>query len=166
MKLILETGRLKLREFSFADTQFIIELLNSPGWLRFIGDRNVKSEEQAKHYIQHRIVKFYLEFGYGFYQVVKKEGEIPIGMCGIVNRDHLDCPEIGFAFLPEYMGCGYAYEIAKPTLEYATTTLNIKRIGAITIPGNDRSIKLLEKIGLKYKETITKNGEEFLVFSN
>lgn len=166
MKYILQTDRLRLKEFTLADTNFIIELLNSPGWLQFIGDRNVKTEEQAKVYIQSRILKNYNELGYGFYLVEMKEEGTPIGMCGIVKKERLECPEIGYAFLPQYMGLGYAYEIAKPTLDYAITVLNIQTIGAITIPSNERSIRLLEKIGLKYKKTISKNNEEFLVFGN
>lgn len=168
MKLILETERLRLREFSLKDKEFIVELLNSPGWLQFIGDRNVKTAEQARNYLENGPMKSYRENGYGLYMVEKKDDNQGIGMCGILNRDTLDHPDIGFAFLPAYNGKGYAYEIASATLTYATHQLNLPTIAAITAPGNARSIRLLEKIGLRFSKTITlpNSTEELRLYSN
>lgn len=160
---ILETERLRLRKFTLGDTKFIIELLNSPGWIEFIGDRNIKTEEQATAYLQNGPMKSYVQNGYGLSMVETKEG-IPIGMCGIINRDTLEHPDIGFAFLEEFTGQGYAYEIASATLSYAMNTLKISKIVAITLPGNTRSIKLLEKIGMKPVKKILQNGEELILF--
>lgn len=160
---ILETKRLRLRKFTLNDTKFIIELLNSPGWIEFIGDRNIKTEEQAITYLQNGPMKSYVQNGYGLSMVETKEG-IPIGMCGIINRDTLEHPDIGFAFLEEFTGKGYAYEIASATLSYAMNTLKISKIVAITLPRNTRSIKLLEKIGMKPVTSFLQNGEELILF--
>src|SRR5687767_3229567 len=116
MKQILETERLRLREFTLNDTAFIIELLNSPGWLKYIGERNVKTEEQAINYLQNGPMKSYLENGYGLSMVEKKVDDTPIGMCGIIRRETLDNPDIGFAFLPGYEAQGHGYEIASAVL--------------------------------------------------
>ena len=160
---ILETERLRLRKFTLGDTKFIIELLNSPGWIEFIGDRNIKTEKEAIAYLQNGPMKSYVQNGYGLSMVETKEG-IPIGMCGIINRDTLEHPDIGFAFLEEFTGQGYAYEIASATLSYAMNTLNISKIVAITLPRNTRSIKLLEKIGMKPVTSFLQNDEELILF--
>ncbi|MGZ3838578.1 MAG: GNAT family N-acetyltransferase [Flavisolibacter sp.] len=168
MHYILETERLGLRTFTLDDTAFIIELLNSPGWLQFIGDRNVKTREQAMAYLENGPMKSYIQNGFGLSLVERKEDGIPIGMCGIVKRDTLSHPDIGFAFLPEYNGKGYAMEMAEATLAYARDTLGLPTILAITLPENSRSIRLLEKIGLSCKGTFSyPNSQEALkLFSN
>ena len=119
MKNILETERLLLREFSTEDASFIIELLNSPGWIKYIGDRNVKTPEQASEYLLNGPIKSYAVNGYGLWLVEKKDDQAKIGMCGIIRRETLKDPDIGFAFLPEFSGKGYAYEIAKACLDHA-----------------------------------------------
>jgi RimJ/RimL family protein N-acetyltransferase len=163
---VLETERLRLRHFTLHDTKFIIELLNSPGWIEFIGDRNVKTEEQAIQYLQNGPMKSYHENGYGLSLVETKDGQ-PIGMCGIIRRANLEYPDIGFAFLKEFTTKGYAFEIASATLNYATGTLKLSKILAITVPHNISSIKLLEKIGMKFVKRFTnENGEELFLFEN
>src|SRR5215210_8708442 len=102
MNYILETDRLRLRQFTLQDTSFIIELLNSPGWLKFIGDRNVKSEPQARNYLENGPLKSYQEYGYGLSMVERKTDNQAIGMCGILKRQTLEHPDIGFAFLPRF----------------------------------------------------------------
>ena len=168
MKYILETVRLRLREFTIRDTAFIIELLNSPGWLQFIGDRNVKTKEQAKHYIEDVPLKSYIENGYGLWLVEYKNDNKAIGMCGIINRIFLDHPDIGFAFLPRDHGNGYAAEIAGATMDYAKQQLHISHITAITAKDNEKSIRLLEKIGLQFTGTVNYPGtnEELLLYSD
>lgn len=148
MNYILETERLRLRELTPADTAFIIELLNTPGWLQFIGDRNVRTGEQAIAYLQNGPLKGYREHGFGMWRVETKADGTPIGMCGIMKREHLEHPDIGFAFLPQYNGQGYAYEAASASLSYAKEALGIEQVAAIVLPGNTSSIKLLEKLGL------------------
>lgn len=166
MKNILETERLLLREFSTEDASFIIELLNSPGWLKYIGDRNVKTLEQASEYLLNGPIKSYAVNGYGLWLVEKKDDQAKIGMCGIIRRETLKDPDIGFAFLPEFSGKGYAYEIAKACLDHAKNTLGIKTISAITVPYNESSIRLLEKLGLSMQRTIMLPGstEELLLY--
>ncbi len=153
MKTVLDTNRLLLREFTLEDTLFIVQLLNTPGWLQFIGDRNVKNEAQAIAYLENGPLKSYRDNGYGLYAVIRKQDNLCIGMCGILRRDTLEYPDIGFAFLPEYMGKGYAFEAASVTLEYAQQ-LQLPTICAITHPANNASIKLLEKIGLSFINSI------------
>lgn len=168
MKYILETERLTLREFTVADAPFILELVNSPGWLQFIGDRNIKTTDQAIAYLQNGPIKSYAENGFGLALVEIKDGKIPIGMCGIIKRDNLDKPDIGFAFLPSFTGKGYAFEMANATLSYAVNQLKMPVIYAITVATNLRSIRLLEKIGLKFIKKINapKDNEELLLYSN
>ena len=159
MKYIFETERLRVREFNTGHTAFIIELLNTPGWLEFIGDRNVRTEEQARSYLENGPMKSYRENGFGLYMVETKQTNIPVGMCGILKRDTLDHPDIGFAFLPQHAGLGYAKEIAKATLNYADSALNMARLLAITKPNNRRSIRLLESIGFTYSGTFQTKDE-------
>lgn len=153
MNKILETERLIIREFELADADFILRLLNSPNWLKFIGDKDVKKIFDAKTYIQKNLINSYKSNNYGLWLVMKKEANIPIGMCGIVNREKLNHPDIGFAFLPEYENLGYGLESATAVINYAKYNLNIKTILAITDVNNKASIKLLNKIGLRFKES-------------
>jgi RimJ/RimL family protein N-acetyltransferase len=167
MDYILTTERLTLRQFKNEDAPFILELVNTPGWLAFIGDRNIHSEVDAVNYLQNGPIKSYRENGFGSSMVELKDGT-PIGMCGILKRDSLENPDIGFAFLPVHMGKGYAFEMAKATLDHATHQLKLKTICAITNPENVRSIQLLEKIGLKPIKRIPSPTDEaeLMLYSN
>lgn len=155
MKKICETERLYLREFVEADAPFIVTLTNTDGWLKYIGDRNTKTEELAKIYLQNGPIQSYASNGFGLWMVVLKANNIPIGMCGIVKRHPYPQPDIGFAFLPEYSGKGFATESANATLWYAKTALGFTNIVAIVMPENTKSIQVLEKIGLQLKGSIT-----------
>jgi RimJ/RimL family protein N-acetyltransferase len=155
MKYILETERLRLRQFELADTEFIIELVNTPGWLKFIGDRNVKTTEDAVRYLQNGPMKSYQENGFGLWSVVLKENKRPIGMCGILKRDSLENPDIGFALLPEFIGKGYAFEMALATVNHANNKLGLKTLSAIAMPSNEKSIQLLEKIGFTFTKVVS-----------
>src|SRR5689334_3796325 len=134
MNYILDTERLRLREFVPEDSPFIIELVNTPGWIENIGDRNIHTNEDAERYLRNGPMKSYVMHGFGLYLVEKKEDNISIGMCGIIRRANLDGPDIGFAFLPEYEGKGYALEVAAATLRYAKERLKIPVMRAITLP--------------------------------
>lgn len=168
MKIILETERLLLREFGISDTSFIIELVNSPGWLAYIGDRNIKTAEQAQTYLLNGPIKSYAQNGFGLWLVALKTELVPIGMCGILKRETLDNPDIGFAFLPEYTGKGYAFESAAATMAFAKDVLQLSTISAITVPENKASINLLEKVGLKLIKPFQFEGkdEKLLLYSN
>ncbi len=166
MKKILETERLFLREMTLADAPFMLELLNTPSWLAYIGDRGVYTIEQAERYLQEGNLKSYAEHGFGFYLVVVKETGHLIGMCGLVKREGLDDIDIGFAFLPAFTGKGYGYEAASATLVYAKNTLKLARVVAIVHPDNEASISLIKKIGMVYeKQVVLPTGKELLLFA-
>ena len=152
---ILETDRLVLREFNAGDAEFILTLLNTRGWIEFIGDRNVKTVEDAKTFLETGLIKSYKENGFGLWAAILKNTNTPIGMCGLVNRKSLEDTDIGFALLPEYTLFGYGYEMTRATLNYAHRVLEISKIVAITDPKNISSIKLLEKLGLEFEKIIT-----------
>ena len=163
---ILETERLVLREYVLTDAPFIIRLMNSPGWLEFIGDRNVQTVADAKAYLQDRLMPGYSNAGFGFWMVELKADRKPVGMCGFVQRDYLDHVDIGFALLPEYAGKGIGYEMAQACMEYGRNNLNFKTILGITVPENIASIALLKKLGLHFERThMLSESEELLVFS-
>jgi [ribosomal protein S5]-alanine N-acetyltransferase len=163
--MVIETKRLILREFNTDDAAFLLVLMNSPNWLRFIGDRGVRSSISARKYITNKLISSYQKFGFGLYLVMLKEGEVPIGMCGLVKREMLKDVDIGFALLPEYSGKGYAIESALSVLKYGQTELKLKRIVAITMKENAASIKLLEKLGLTFEKVIQYNGEALKLFA-
>ena len=151
---ILETDRLILRCLSTDDAEFILGLLNEPSWLHFIGDRGVRTIEDARSYILKSPVEMYARLGFGIYLVELKEGGIPIGTCGLVKRDYLEDVDIGFAFLPKYWAKGYAYESASAVIAYGKDVLGLKRIVAITTSDNHSSARLLEKLGLRFERMI------------
>ena len=163
---ILETQRLVLTELSETDAAFMLELLNSPAWLKYIGDRGVKTLEDAAQYILNRIIPSYLKNGFGFYLVKLKENSSSIGICGLVKREGLEHIDIGFAFLPGYEGRGYGYESASKVMEFAREILKLGTIVAITTKDNIASINLLKKIGLRFKEMMNLPGdnEELMLF--
>jgi len=161
---ILETERLILRQFSMNDASFVLQLLNSPPWLEFIGDRGVRTIDDAGQYIAARLIQSYERFGFGLYLIVLKPGGIPIGACGILKREQLADADIGFALLPEYSGKGYAFEAASATVIYARTVLHLPRLAAITMVTNGTSIRLLTKLGLRFERMI-KLDDELALFS-
>lgn len=163
---VLETDRLILRWLTLDDTAFILELLNEPSWIRFIGDKGVRTLEDAKNYILSGPMKMYSQLGFGLFLVERKEGSTPIGMCGLIKRDSLDNVDIGFAFLSRYQTQGYGFESASAALKYGHEQLDLKRILSITSLDNHASSRLLEKIGMKYEGTITLDAEELKLFAS
>ncbi|GHB80245.1 GNAT family N-acetyltransferase [Persicitalea jodogahamensis] len=151
MNYILETERLRLREYALSDSPFILELLNTASWLEFIGDRNVRSETQAVDYLNNGPLNSYRSHGFGLWLVEKKTDGHAIGSCGLLKRENLDYPDIGYAFLPEHTGYGFAYEIASEVLTYGFDKLNLPKIHGICKSNNNRSINLLEKLGLHFE---------------
>jgi RimJ/RimL family protein N-acetyltransferase len=157
---VIETERLILRKLSTDDAEFIVELLNQPSFLRYIGDKGVRNIADAVQYIQTGPVASYERFGFGLYLVELKETGVPIGICGLLKRDSLPDVDIGFAFLPAYWSQGYAMESAAAVMNYGREVLGIKRIVAITSPDNDASIRLLEKIGLRFEGMIKLSSDQ------
>lgn len=150
---VLETDRLSLRELTRDDAPFILELLNEPGWLRFIGDRGVRTVEQARDYLAAGPMALYTRFGYGLYHAALKGGE-PVGICGFVKRDGLAHADLGFALLARHEGRGYAREAAKGCLEHGRAVLGLGRVLAITDLDNARSIALLRSLGFRPEGTV------------
>ncbi|GHA78550.1 GNAT family N-acetyltransferase [Pontibacter akesuensis] len=154
MPNVLETERLILSEFTTADAAFVLELLNDPTWLQNIGDRGVRTLDDARAYIKNGPISSYKRFGLGLYLVRLKEGNIPVGVCGLLKREVLEDFDIGYALLPRYTGMGYAQEAAAGVVRHARHTLGLARIVAFTLPGNPGSIRVLEKLGMKYEGTM------------
>ena len=152
--LVLETDRLRLRRLALDDDAFIVELLNDPSWLRFIGDKGVHTLEDARNYLRKGPLAMYERHGFGLYLVERKEDSIPIGMCGLIKRDSLDDVDLGFAFLPKFRVNGYAFEAASAVLAHGKADFALKRIVAIASPDNLRSIRLLDRLGLKFEKRV------------
>ncbi len=156
--IIATTSRLIIRHAALTDTPFIYELLNSPGWLRFIGNRNINNHEAAGAYLEERVMPSYEINGFGLNTVTLLDGT-PAGLCGLLKRDTLPDTDIGFAFLPQYAGKGYGYESASAVLEHAHTQLGINRILAITDQENTNSIGLLKKLGFAFDKLVLMPGD-------
>lgn len=157
--MILETKRLRLRELTLNDAEFIYKLVNDPSWLEHIGDKQVRNLNDAKNYITSGPQAMYQKHGFGLYLTELKENNTPIGLCGLIKRDTLNDVDIGYAFMPEFWGQGYAYEAISTTLEYGKDKFKLNRIVAIVSPQNHPSIKLLEKIGMIQEDRIKLSPE-------
>jgi RimJ/RimL family protein N-acetyltransferase len=164
---ILETDRLVVRHVTIDDAEFILGLLNEPSWLRFIGDKGVRTLDDARDYILNGPIESYRRFGFGLYLTQQKSDETPIGLCGLLKRDALPDVDIGFAFLPAFWSKGFAHEAAAAVMEHGRTVLGLSRIVAITNPDNERSIQLLEKLGMRQDGTvrISDAGPELKLFA-
>ena len=147
---VLETERLSLRPISVDDAEFILELLNEPSFLRYIGDKQVRNLEDARQYILNGPVASYERHGLGLLLVELKGSQAPIGMCGLLKRDELPEPDIGFALMPDFWNKGLAFEAAAAVLQDARNRLKLQHILAITSLDNYPSIKLLERLGFKF----------------
>lgn len=155
---ILSTERLELRWLGHDDSDFILELLNDRTFIENIADRKVRTTEDALKYID-KIRQNYETQGYGFFLVSDHSGN-KLGICGVIHREGLSRPDIGFAFLPAYTGKGYAFESARAVLEKATLDWGIHEISAIVSERNKRSVRLLEKLGLSYRKKIRLKEDE------
>jgi RimJ/RimL family protein N-acetyltransferase len=143
----IKTENLQLRPFELTDAPFILALVNSEGWLKYIGDRNIHSIEDAVAYLTNGPLKSYQQHQFGLCMVVEKAGNNAVGMCGLIKRETLEHPDLGFAFLPEWSRKGYATEIARAVIQYAFDHLNLAELAAITVPDNAASIAVLRKCG-------------------
>jgi len=146
---ILQTGRLRLRTISPDDAAFYLELLNDPAFIEHIGDRGIRTLDEACRAIAEGPAAMHEKLGHSLYVVELKETGAPIGMCGLIKRDTLEDVDIGYAYLPQYRGCGYAFEAGEAVLAYAPT-IGITRVAAITKPKNIASNQLLKKLGLRF----------------
>lgn len=152
---MIETDRLALRELDPGrDAAFILRLTNEPSWLEHIGDRGIRTLDDARDYIQNGPMRMYARLGFGLYLVELKGTGEPLGICGLVRREGLDDVDLGFAFLPEHWSHGYARESAAAVLDWAHQRCGLERIVAITTAGNHPSMKLLDRLGFVFERTV------------
>ena len=157
---ILETERLLLRKLTTDDAEFIFELLNDPSFIRNIGDRNIRTFDDACAYIVNGPVRSYEKNGFGLYLIVLKETNESIGMCGLIRRENLEDVDIGYALLPRYWSKGYAVEAARATKAYAKDVVGLQRLVAIVDPTNEASMGVLEKLGFRYEKMVRLSADD------
>ena len=160
MAVLGNTQRLVLRQFKASDADFVAKLLNTETFIRYIGDRGIRTAEDAEKYIAERIVSSYDANGFGMYLVALNDSDTSIGMCGLVKREELDSPDIGFAFLPEFEGKGYAYEAAMAVLKKDMLEYRLETVLAVTLLDNEKSNALLVKLGFRLRGKTSLYGVE------
>ena len=160
----METERLVLREFTAGDAALVHRLVNEPSFLRYIGDRGVRTLDDARRYIADGPADGYARHGHGLMRVVRKSDGADVGMCGLLKRDSLPDPDLGFSFFPEYWSQGYALEAGREVLRHARATLGLGRILAITTVDNEPSIRLLGKLGFRFDRMVIMGDEELRLF--
>lgn len=164
--MLFQSSNLSVRRFKADDDAFVFELLNTPNWKRFIGEKNIHTREDAVNYILNGPLTSYQKYGYGAWVVILKETEQPIGMCGLFKRDYLDKPDLGFAFLPGFEGRGLAYEASIGSLTHIKETYDLDSLYATTTGANVRSQRLLERCGFVRTGLITPpDGETLLLYT-
>lgn len=152
--IVIETARLILRRLTLDDAEFILGLLNEPSFLQNIGDKGVRNLDHARNYLHSGPIASYEKFGFGLYLVQLKDGHVPIGMCGLLKREALPDVDIGFSFLPQFWSKGYAFESASAVMAHGKRVFGLERIVGLVKPGNQGSIRVLEKLGLKFEKMI------------
>jgi RimJ/RimL family protein N-acetyltransferase len=164
---VLETERLILRKLSVEDAPFILELVNDPDFLRFIGDKGVRTIDEACDYLLQGPIESYERLGFGLYLVEEKESGAAIGMCGLIKRDALEHVDIGYAFLPRFRGKGYAFEAAAAVMAFGRSEFGLEPIVAVVSSENYGSIRVLEKLGLRFERMVRlfEGDEEIKLFS-
>lgn len=158
--MIAETPRLRMRELTVDDAEFILGLVNQPSFLENIGDKGVRNLEDARSFILEGPWANHRDRGYGQFMVELRDGREPIGVCGILHRDALDLSDVGCAFLPEYWRQGFAYEAACAVMDYGRTTLGIETIVGLASEDNIASIKLLEKLGMQFEKMVKMSEDD------
>lgn len=163
---MIETERLQINLFSLNDAEFLLELYNAPNFIRFIGDRNLKTTEDAASYISNKFFPQIERLGFGNFLITLKETNEKVGSIGIFEREGLETMDIGFSFLPAHEGKGYGYEASTALIAYAKEHFGVKRLSAITLPNNISSIKLIEKLGFEYLRMVKlpHDPEELMYF--
>lgn len=156
----LETARLTLHRLALDDAPFLIRLLNDPSFIANIGDRGVRSIEDAHRYLREGPFAMYQRYGFGLWRAVRRTDREPVGMCGLLRRDTLPDADLGYAYLPEHRGQGYAFEAARATLQHAARKFGLTRVAAVVSPGNTASIRVLEKLGMQFERMFPMNPEE------
>ena len=156
----LQTKRLRLRWLTLDDAPLLLAIWNDPAFIRHVGDRGVRTLDQARQAMHEGVLKLYSDHGYGPYRVSNLTDDEAMGICGLFQRDHLDAPDIGFGLLPEFCGQGYAGEAALAVMDHARNAMGLACVTAIVSPGNQASIGLIRKLGLRLEKPIRMPGEE------
>jgi RimJ/RimL family protein N-acetyltransferase len=166
--VVLETNRLRLRRLEVDDADFILRLLNEPSFLQNIGDKGVRTRDDARLYILNGPIASYEKFGFGLYLVELRESGAPVGICGLLKRDVLEDVDIGYALIPEFWSKGYAVESVSAVMSYASKVLGLKRVVAVVNPDNQSSIRLLERIGFRFERMVrlSDGGPEIKLFAS
>lgn len=156
---MFETNRLTLTRFSADDCEFILELVNEASFERYLGDKGVRTPDDAHDYLRSRVFEHYEQHGFGLYRVALRTDGTPVGMCGLVKREEFPDPDLGFAFLNAHWSQGYAYEASAAVLDYGRSTLGLQRILAMADSDNGSSVRLLEKLGFVFEQMVRMPGE-------
>jgi [ribosomal protein S5]-alanine N-acetyltransferase len=162
----IESARLSIRPISTDDAAFVLELLNSESWIRFIGARNVSNLQEAQNYITERFIQHYEKHGYGVYAVRLRSKDEVLGIVTLLNKDYLETVDIGYAFLDRFCQQGYALEATQSVLEYANKTLGMTKIIAVTKESNEASARLLKRLGFHFEKRLIVSDEELMQFAN
>lgn len=160
---IAVSSRMNLRHLNEKDAPFVLEIVNSPGWLRYIGDRGVRDLDGANRYIDKNVNNYQVQ-GFGLYAMEMKDSGEVVGLCGLLKREYLPAVDIGYALLPQFEGRGLALEACKLVMDIAVTKLEMGTVFAIVTPANARSISLLEKLEFSLEKEIIEGGEPLLVY--
>ena len=164
--IILKTERLLLRRMTLNDDDFVLELVNGPKWLKYIGSRDVGTLEQARDYLETKVIPNYEALGFGFYIIERLADQVRVGNGGLTHRDGMEHADIGYSLLEQYEGYGYAFEAAYAVLKYGFETHKLDHIEAIATSNNSRSLHLLRKLGMHHKKMIKlpDDDEELMLF--
>ena len=154
------TPRLVLRRLDFSDAEFLVGLLNQPSFIENIGEKGVRNAEDAHRYLREGPLAMYAQFGFGLWHVSRREDGAAMGMCGLLKRDILPDADIGYAFLPEFWGKGYAFEAAQACVAHARQKFGLSRLVAVVSEGNDGSIRVIEKLGMKFERMVSMRPNE------
>ncbi len=160
MEWRLDTPRLYLRRITLDDADLLLAIWNDPAFMRNVGDRGVRTLEQARDAVRSSALRLYADHGFGPYAMIRKSDASRVGICGLFKREHLDHPDIGFALLPEFCGEGLAGEAAQAVLDHARDDLRLETLTGIVSPGNAPSIRLLQKLGLSFSGMVAMPGDE------
>src|SRR5687768_8461812 len=156
----LETARLTLRRLDFDDAPFLIGLLNQPSFIAHIGDRGVRNVEDANRYLRDGPMSMYQRYGFGLWHLSQRSDGAPIGMCGLLRRDTLPDVDVGYALLPQFWGRGFAFEAVEATLRHGADKFGLQRVIGVVSEGNTASIRVLEKVGMRYEGMISMRAGE------
>ena len=164
---VLDTERLTLRRMTEDDAPHVLELLNEPSFIANIGDRGVRTLDDARRYVRDGPQASYDRHGFGLWLVVLRADDAPIGICGLLKRDALDDVDVGFALLPRYWSRGYAHEAAAASIAYGQAAFGLTRVAAVVQPHNAASIRVLEKLGMTYERTtkLSDDGHDVMLYA-